>query len=72
MRKMKMKTFTILTAIAVSLPMIFCSSDVVFGQQSSNKNITVVMQPINDPDDDIRNSFSDELAELLRGSGYEK
>lgn len=72
MRKMKMKTFTILTAIAVSLPVIFCSSDVVFGQQSSNKNITVVMQPINDPDDDIRNSFSDELAELLRGSGYEK
>lgn len=72
MRKMKMKTFTILTAIAVSLPVIFCSSDVVFGQQSSSKNITVVMQPINDPDDDIRNSFSDELAELLRGSGYEK
>lgn len=70
--KINLKMFTILTAIAVSLPMIFCSSDVVFGQQSSNKNITVVMQPINDPDDDIRNSFSDELAELLRGSGYEK
>ena len=63
--------FTILTAIAVSLSVIVYS-DVVLGEQSSRKNITIILHPINDPDDDIRNSFSEEFAELLRSNGYEK
>jgi hypothetical protein len=64
--------FTILTAIAMSLSVIVYSADVVLGEQSSRKNITIILHPINDPDDDIRNSFSEEFAELLRSNGYEK
>ncbi|HZA42344.1 MAG TPA: hypothetical protein VE504_01080 [Nitrososphaeraceae archaeon] len=71
-RKINLKMFTILTAIAVSLSVIVYSADVVLGEQSSRKNITIILHPINDPDDDIRNSFSEEFAELLRSNGYEK
>jgi hypothetical protein len=45
------------------------SADVVLGEQSSRKNITIVLHPINEPDDDIRNSFSEEFEELLRSNG---
>ncbi|MGH9986319.1 MAG: hypothetical protein ACRD8W_20445 [Nitrososphaeraceae archaeon] len=63
-----MKVFTILTAIAMSLSMIFYSTDVVLGEPSSRKNITIVFLPINEPDDDIKNSFSEEFAELIRST----
>ena len=71
-RKINLKMFTVLTVSLSCLSVIVYSADVVLGEQSSRKNITIILHPINDPDDDIRNSFSEEFAELLRSNGYEK
>ena len=70
--KINLKVFTILTAIAVSLSMIFYSTDIVLGEQSSRKNVTIVLHPVNEPEDDIRDYFLEELAELLQSNGYER
>jgi hypothetical protein len=69
-RKINLKMFAILTALAVSLTVISYSSDVVLGGQSNRKIITITLHLINGPNDvDIRESFSKELAELLLSKG---
>ena len=68
--KMNLKAFTILTAVAISLSVIFYSTEIVLGEQSNRKNITIVLLPINEPEDDIRNPFSEELERLLQSTGY--
>ena len=64
--KINLKVFTILTAIALSLSLIYYSTDIVLGEQSSRKNVTIVLHPVNEPEDDIRDYFLEELAELLK------